>query len=51
MKTHIIRIKSRVDNKTYVMRVKSTDKYKAMGVADSEFRSKHGDKFPADFIN
>jgi hypothetical protein len=51
MKTFIIRIKSRVDNKTYVLRVEGNSKYNAMGKADRVFVSKHPDRLPADFIN
>ncbi len=51
MKTFTIRIKSRVDNKTYAIRVKDENKFNAMVKADSVFRSKHGDKLPADFVD
>ena len=51
MKTYIIRIKSLVDNKTYVLRIKQRNKYMAVLEADRVFVSKHKDKLPATFAN
>lgn len=51
METFVIRIKSWVNNKTYVIRVKEQNRYKAIGIASDKFVQEHNDKLPAYFVN
>jgi hypothetical protein len=50
MKTFIVRIKSWVDNKIYVIRLNDNNRYKAMATASDIFVAEHHDKLPASFL-